>query len=335
MKLPTPYDAVQTKLSVVWWIGIALAGVLLIGTAEACLRSAGFESGPHDDDLFWAQHRLSVDTLGKKSVVILGSSRCQADVIVDQLSQSLSRQVVQLGIAGASPLPVLEDLAKSEYTGLVVLSVSPQHVFSDSVQRTGKSRDWVARYREVASSPGERIELRISLAARDMAVLRQDFNWRTVVNRYVLAGETAPRENWAHETRWARFPDVMKGNRRGVKVPIPQVDQSLEGREALIRRFRVAIELIAQRGGQTIIVRPPSTGADYAKIGLVDTEKQFMPRAEFYDRLVRACDVAAYHADDISELAELYGADGSHLCESDAAIFTAWLSTVIHGMSAS
>ena len=301
---------------------------------EFVLRREGFQSGPHDDDTFWAYHRLAVDSLGEDGIVCLGSSRCQADVNAQRLGERLQRPVIQLGIAGSSPLPVLEDIAKrSAYRGLILLSISPQHSFSDSVERTSKSHDWIARYRECKSSPGEQVELRLKIAARDLVVLRQDFNWRTVVNRYLLSGESADKEIWTQSTRWTRFPDEMKRKRRSVKVEIPEIDREPIAREQLIKRFANAIEAIRRRGGRVMIVRPPSTGPDYEALGLNDTEKKFMPRIEFYDRLVSVCNVPSFHAEDIDGLKQLFGADGSHLCESDAQIYTDWLAKTIQSLT--
>ncbi|MEO1527805.1 MAG: hypothetical protein AAFX06_20435 [Planctomycetota bacterium] len=328
--LPTPLESAPSKLSLRDWLAIAIFLVLLLAATEQLLRGSGYESGPHDDDAFWAFHRLAADNLERDGVVCIGSSRCQADVRIKQLSDAISRPVVQLSIAGSSPLPVLEDLAThSTFRGTVVLSISPHHAFSRRLDRTGKSQDWIKRYHEIKSSPGERMELKLKIGARNSVLLRQDFNWRTVLNRYVLRREPAYKEVFTKETRWKHFPDVMKGARSGFQLDIPESDRDLESRDTLIERYAAAIRIIEQRGGKVLIIRPPSTGYDCEDAGFIDTEKRSFPRHAFYDRLVQHCDVPDFHAEDVPTLKDLRGVDGSHLCNSDAKRFTQRLALVI------
>ncbi|MEL6104870.1 MAG: hypothetical protein AAFU85_02485 [Planctomycetota bacterium] len=331
--LPSPRESAPRKLSLRVWIVTSVLAVVVLGVIEVSLRRAGFQSGPHDDDVFWVSHRIRVEQIGAKGIVCLGSSRSQADIRVDQLRELTQRPVVQLAIAGSSPLPVLEDLAeRSRFDGLIVLSISPHHAFSDRPDRISKTMDWIARSHEANSSPGERLEIKMKIMVRDLVLLRQDFNWRTVANRYVIGGEPAYKEVFTKASRWKHFPDVMKGRRCGFQIEIPEADQKLSNRDALIERYVAAVKAIETRGGKVIIIRPPSTGKGNVAAGLVDTEKKRLPRSKFYQPLVKSCGVPAFHAEDIVGLEKLYGVDGSHLCNTDARKYTDWLARAINDL---
>ncbi|GEM_PF-2186184 len=322
----SPYQLAASTLSPVWWLCIAGLLLTLLGSLELGLRSAGYSAGPHDDDLFWASHRLSADQADSGTIVFIGSSRCQSDVAVPQLKSSVGRHVIQLAIAGSSPLPVLQDLADaSDFSGTVCLSISPQHAFSSRDEKLSQPRSWISASKRVRSSPSEFWEMHCELAMRRFVLMRQDFNWRTVMNRRLSGSRPPEKDVWLQASRWTKIPDPVSRRRVGIEVEIPPIDRDLQNFENLVKQYQAAIHAIQARGGRVLVIQPPSTGSDSEALGILDTEKEFLPRRDYFDHLVSACGIQGLHADDFEQTRDLVGVDGSHLCESDARLYTEWL----------
>ena len=191
----TPYDTAETQLSPLYWILVfAVCGIGLM-SLEYVLRDRGFASGPHASAAFWAYHRNLIEESDDDVIVLLGSSRVQTNVDVQQISQRLNQQVIQLAIAGSSPLPTIENIAtNSSFRGLLILSISPQHAFSIRPVRIEKAQSYVNRFQEYRNSPGNRWEFELDLRSWLLASARQDFNWRTSLNRCLLYTSPSPRD---------------------------------------------------------------------------------------------------------------------------------------------
>ena len=81
--------------------------------------------------------------LKNDSIALVGDSRILAAVDVEHLSKSTKKSVVQLGITGSSPMPVLRKLSENKlFSGTIVVGVSPGILFHSPLTEK-KSLSWV------------------------------------------------------------------------------------------------------------------------------------------------------------------------------------------------
>lgn len=152
--------------------------------------------------------------------------------------------------------------------------------------------------------------------------MRQDFNWRTAVNKFLLDQKTAPKEILLQRTRQVCFPEKHTQRRVGVRVEIPDQDRVATSFHAIVHEYVSSIRRIQERGGSIVIIQPPSTGRDYLSQPVEDSEKQLLPREKYFDLLVKEAHVPSLHSEDDARLDKLPGVDGSHLSATDALVFT-------------
>ncbi|MBI2510797.1 MAG: hypothetical protein HYV96_02360 [Opitutae bacterium] len=109
------------------WKAVLAAVVALTATAavgwEYYARRHGYSPSLNDTPDLWAQTREKVQP---NSLVLVGTSRMLFDADLDVLEKAFGQRPVQLALAGSSPFPVLEDLAKNEsFHGTVIVDIVP------------------------------------------------------------------------------------------------------------------------------------------------------------------------------------------------------------------
>jgi sugar phosphate isomerase/epimerase len=86
--------------------------------------------------------------------------------------------------------------------------------------------------------------------------------------------------------------------------------------EESIADARRSIEAIRARGGDVILVRPPSTGK------LAELEESKFPRAQAWDRLLAETNTIGFHYADHAATRDLPCVEESHVSRENAAVFT-------------
>jgi len=86
--------------------------------------------------------------------------------------------------------------------------------------------------------------------------------------------------------------------------------------DEVVARTVAAVASIRARGGEVVLLRPPSSGA------LRPQEQRRIARARGWDRLVAATGVAAVHFEDDPISRELVTAEMSHLTRECATVYT-------------
>ena len=126
--------------------GLALA---TLAAWEITLRQAGLEAGFSDNRALWLSARDNLAQPDPSAIAVLGASRVQRGVDVDELSRQLQRPVVQLAVEGTSGLPVLENLAADpRFRGTVIVSIAPAFSFNRKLSKLdeGNQAEWVRTY---------------------------------------------------------------------------------------------------------------------------------------------------------------------------------------------
>ena len=87
-------------------------------------------------------------------------------------------------------------------------------------------------------------------------------------------------------------------------------------KDATTEFFMKDLERFKEKGGNLILIRPPSSG------GVRMGEKIELPRERFWDSLVNVTKVNGYHFEDYDQLKGLICPEESHLSLEDAIFFT-------------
>ena len=322
-----------------------LLGMAAITSWELYWRSRGFQPGLEDTKELWAVQRSKVENAGASDVVLLGDSRMLFDIQLDPWENETGVRPIQLASAGTTPLPAFTDLVENtEYVGTVVISVHPFLFFFSTVESTFfwnriKSRIDHYQDRTYAQRANHLLDLPLQ---RTFTFLRaDDEDWTDDLDLKTLLSniEVGPRALSGYPPFY-RFQDITID--RNVKMfdrvvtdsafansiirawtfqgpePLPPADK-----EGTMAYFLSDLEKFKARGGKVILVRFPSSG------GLLQFEKELFSRDQYWDDLVKAAQVPAYHYEDYEQLNQFNCPEWSHLSAEDAATFTTELARIL------
>ena len=316
------------------WRRISLAVLVLVGVLTSLwewkMRSLelvpGDLSGSYDS---WAERRREVDTRDIP-VALIGDSRILYDTDLDRVAQLTGVRPLQLGIAGGSGLPILEDLANDvHFKGLAIVGMAETSYFDTryTVRRSQKALD-LSRW----ESPSKRASFQIervlfqNLAGFGEAyqlstmIFDLDPDWRPGVrgpyHDVWKIGETGKDgQSWI----WRRLEHdrYLSAHARSVWhalfPPFPARDEEVR---PILVRSKIAVDKIRARGGDVVFLRPPS-GPDIRAI-----EDKHLPRARGWDALLAYTHAKGIHADDLPTAQGLILPEGSHLTHACATVFT-------------
>lgn len=283
-------------------------------------------SGTYD---IWAEQRRQVD--GRNvPVALVGDSRILYDTDLDRVTQMAGVRPVQLGIAGGSGLPVLEDLANDpHFKGLAIVGMAETSFF-DTRHTAGRTQSALALARW--ESPSKRASYMIQrVISQPLAMLDDEYQLSTLVfdldpdwrpgvrgpyhDVWKIGQTRANGQSWV----WQRLEHdpYLSAHARGVWhqlfPPFPQDDVSIHG---ILVRSKIAVDKIRARGGDVVFLRPPSS-PDIRAI-----EDRHLPRTRGWDALLAYTHTKGIHADDLPSAQSLVLPEGSHLTQACATVFT-------------
>ncbi len=318
-------------------IAIILA---IIGTIfwELYWRSQGLHPTLNDEKALWAMTRAKVETATKEDVIILGSSRAYFDIQVDQWKKSTGKEPLQLASTGSSPLPTFHDIVNNtDFNGTVIVGVTPGLLFSTTFPKAFPwkrpqskvdfyfDRTYAQRLNFLLSVP---LQQNLVLMSADEEEWDDDIDLKALLKRvdwgkrdtippappFFNFGDTSIPRNMSMMPRTVK--DTVFANSIidvwhyfGKGAPPPDKD-------ATTKFFMKDIEKFKEKGGNLILVRPPSSG------GVRMGEKMGLPRQKFWDSLVKVAKVKSYHFEDYEQLKDLVCPEESHLSLDDANFFT-------------
>ncbi len=306
---------------------------------EAYWRSQGKTPDLDDDKNLWAVQRAKVDDASDKDVVLLGSSRVLFDIQLNEWEKETGVRPIQLACAGSSPLPTFHDIVNNtDFTGTVIVGVTPGLFFSTTYPQASpmsraqnrvdyyEDRTYAQRLNHWLSLP---LQKNLAFVSTSEEGFSDDIDLKSLLNT-VAMGNRMERPQYPPFNSFS-YMDEDRNNAMSEKTAtdtafansikkawkfIVTNNNNPPEKEATTAFFAADAEKFMNRGGNLILLRCPSSG--WLKGG----EDKFLPRAEFWDFLVKTTNAKAYYYEDYEQLKDLTCPEWSHLSAPDASYFT-------------
>jgi hypothetical protein len=312
---------------------------------EMYWRSQGFFPTIDDNKAHWAVQRSRVKNLTPQDVIFTGSSRVLFDIQLDEWEQETGKRPVQLASVGSSPLPIFHDIVNNtNYSGTVVVGVTPGLFFSTTSPKAQpwewpqsrvdfyKDRTYAQRLNHQLSLP---LQMNLVLMSAGEVEMDDNIDLKALLKR-IKIGNRIPKgmppfyefgqftsidrnlvmmEKTVTDTAFANtIKKVWMFYGKGAPPP---------DKEATMAFFLKDAKTFIERGGNLILLRPPSSGG--GRIG----ESHGLPRTDYWDDLVNQTKVKNYHFEDYKQFQNLECPEWSHLSASDARFFTSELAKIM------
>jgi hypothetical protein len=305
---------------------------------EMYWRSQGFYPTINDDKALWSVQRDRVNNLSQDNVILIGSSRTLFDIQLDTWENQTGKRPIQLACVGSSPLPIFHDIVENtNYTGIVIVGVTPGLFFSTTFPKAEpwawpqsrvdhyKDRTYAQRLNHLLSLP---LQKNFALMSAGDEILDDNLDLKGILKR-IKIGNRIPKDmppfyEFGEITSLDRNLKMMEKTVTdtafantiikvwhwfGKGAPPPEKDATMAFFMKDFKKFK-------QRGGNVILIRCPSSG------GVRMGENHALPRADFWNFLVKQTGARSYHFEDYKQLKDLTCPEESHLSLNDAKYFT-------------
>jgi hypothetical protein len=305
---------------------------------ELYWRSEGFYPTLDDNEALWAEQRFRVEKASSNSILLLGSSRVLFDMQLDEWETETGIRPIQLAFVGSSPLPIFHDVVNNtNFNGTIVVGVTPGLFFSSTSPDKDswkspqskvdfyKKRTYAQMSNHILSLP---LQKNFAFISEDQGV--DGVKLKELLGKINVGDRVVDSMPLFHE-----FGEIELDRNLTMK-PITVSDTAYAnsiirvwqffGKKAAsgpppdkastMAFFLKDLEIFKARGGHVILVRCPSSGS------LRAAENMGVPRTEFWDELVKASQLKAYHFEDYEQLKHLKCPEESHLSAEDARYFT-------------
>lgn len=326
--MPSKHFAKATLLTLIIVAGFFTAW-------EIYLRNKGNKITFDDGQELWSYKRGMVYQPSNEATVFIGSSRIKYDLDIATWRKLTGEDAVQLANEGASPLPVLDDLAADEnFKGKLVIDVTEGLFFSDVPSRRSDVPGFIKYYKN--ETPAQKLSFKLNRGLESGLVFldRDNFSLNALLDKLQLKNRPGvsampifPKEfqninfdrqdimsnNFVSDTNIANkvkgiWQGMMKGNRNppasGAKL------------DSFFNVVKNNVDKIRSRGGQILFVRTPSSGPFW-----MGEQKNF-PREKYWDRLLAFTNSPGIHFADHPTIAKFDCPEWSHLSPQDAIVFT-------------
>ncbi len=316
-----------------WSAASILAILLYIGVVAAWETYLNISSpilSVRNDYSRWASVRDKASTGDECSVLIVGASRSQMSVDLDEMAKISPSRPLQLSVFASKVLPVLENLANDDtIIGSVLVSFEAGNfLLMDGV---GDAKSWIDRYEARESgSNGDAYFLRyerwLGSIVDSVFYFRKDggkpldqFN-AAAINRYTTMDSDGRVYGdfslvGAKELYQRRIYNNDEVEPRAIIDPRWQADR--------LPRLIAAIEKIQSRGGNVTLLRFPSS-----KKAWIEEQVKY-PESIYWGEVVARTSATTLHFTDFPVLSDFEFPDGIHLDYRDATAFTDKLSRII------
>ena len=317
-----------------------LTATLVVGWEYLMRSKAGLRAGDLGDSRAdWIEQRSLVDSAPKDSIVIIGDSRILFDTDLDTWQALTGHRPFQLGLMGASALPVLDDFANDpDFSGLLVIGTAEFSYFAEGPDSATAALDHRGK-----QSPSERLGNWLqSGLSRHFAFIDANYTLMDLIERhrwperehvdgyYYSVWKLAENLDGRQTHLWDRLttdPYLQEHARIVWKLiysgdPVPE-----DLVERMVAKTKADVERIRARGGDVVWVRPPSTGP------ILDIERVRYPRHRVWNRLLRETNTFGIYFEDYPLMRGLGVPDWSHLDQASSLKFTDAYVRVLSGHS--
>lgn len=302
---------------------------------EIYLRSKGVKVAYDDGKELWADKRARVYQPANEATVFIGSSRIKYDLDVATWRNLTGEDPVQLACEGASPLPVLDDLAADEnFKGKLVIDVTEGLFFSTPRSNRNDVPSFIAYSKKQTPSEkasfaiNRRLEAGFVFLDKDNFSLNAFFDKLQVKDRPGVFGMPLfpmefGRVNFDRQNQMADkfLTDTNLRNRvTGIWQLLRSINKTPPASGPLLDSFftvvKARVDKIRSRGGQVLFVRTPSSGPFWMG------EQKAFPKEKYWNPLLSLTNAPGIHFTDYPPIAHFVCPEWSHLSPKDAAIFT-------------
>lgn len=308
--------------------GIVVA-VLLVW--EFSLRQSGLTPDFADNRSLWLSARQQLARPDDSAIAILGASRAQRAIDVDELSAALQRPVVQLSVEGTSGLPVLENLAVDpRFSGTVVISIAPAFSFNRKLSKLdeGNQAAWVKSY--VSQSRSRRMEQELRLDVQERLTFRAPDAAMPRIATALLRDGKFPGPDYK-QTRRNRFVSIDQSkferevNQEAIVSLYMKNSEPYEekGFAEIVQYFAAVVDLLNKKGCRVFVVRLPSEGK------VLEFERQHFPQEKFWNIMKQKINAKFIHFEEYPQLGGFLSVDGSHIDAASANAFTKQFAQVL------
>ncbi|AMC10320.1 hypothetical protein Lupro_03205 [Lutibacter profundi] len=326
-------------------IATIILSIIAITTWELYWRSQGLHPTLSDEKALWAKERAKLENATKNDIVLIGASRTYFDIQKKVWEKETGIKAIQLSSTGSTPLPAFRDIVENtNYNGTLIVGITPAVFFSTTYPK---------------APPWHRIQSKVDYYF-DMTYAQKANYFLSVPLQENLVLMSADEEEWADDIDLKSLLRRVDLGKRTEKIKMPPFynfgDVSLDRNIAMSKRaatdtafansiirvwhffgrtspppdkdtatafFMKDVEKFIARGGNLILIRPPSSG------GTRMAENKFFSRERFWDSLVGLTKVKSYHFEDYTQLKNLTCPEESHLSKEDADYFTKELAGIL------
>lgn len=354
LSISSSNDRLPTGRWVVLWLLIIVFFVGFISFFEIKMRARGWVPSFSDSRDLWSYHRKRASELGSNALILVGASRIQLGIDLDEIRNNTDLEPIQLAIDGTSPVPVMENLARDpQVNGIIILSLDEGQIKPDYSGE--KSNEWVKFYDDYFNSgkfmePFRFVNNKVKMLISERFITKMEgARPFTVIYSYIF--DPSPSANYLvlhkDRSRSADYEKVVMPHFYAERVARHFGNQLVKG-ETTFRiffetyshaieniqpadnsEFLSGIDLllkdvqqIENRGGRVIFVRLPTDKLIW------ETDRKKYPREYFWNELAKRHD-KTIHFMDYQSLQKYNLPDGSHLDYRDKKSFTRELMKII------
>jgi hypothetical protein len=301
------------------WVLAIMLFFLVIVLFEGTYRYKGYQPSVRDDSSLWSLNRMALKAHDKNAIALIGSSRTECDIQLDEFQAVYGVKPVQLAIISSSPVPVLKHFAEDEnFVGTIICEVSPTMFYSGKFLNSPNR--YVSKYHSFKNSP---------FASYDKKFVASIQNHVTALSSQLQLEDfllAVLKQKWPHATNNYR-PDrnrqyhknITRKRKPDVDIPeTPAYYQPITPEaEKIINDSASYVASIRKRGGEVVFAYYNCRG------GAKHTEIFNYPDVVYWDTLIRKTGAKSIHSAKHPRLAEFIpDHDHSHLDYKQAQIFT-------------
>ncbi|HUS01052.1 MAG TPA: hypothetical protein VMY77_04960 [Chitinophagaceae bacterium] len=309
--------------------------IISIGSWEFYLRNKGITIAYDDGKELWSDKRAKVYAPSDEATVFIGSSRNKYDLDTDTWRSLTGEEPIQLAFEGASPLPILDDLANDQkFKGKLMIDVTEGLFFSLFSPLGARVTDGIKYFKD--RTPAQNFSFKVNhILESQLVFLDKDYlslnallskvvpprpgvypdpDFPMEFGRITFDRQDKMTDRFVADTNlqnkvkgiWGSFAKLAS------TIPPPTPAQI----DSIFTTVKNDINKIKARGGQIIFVRTPSSGP------YLMGEKMVFPREKYWDKLLALTNCPGIHFEDYPAIAHFQCPEFSHLSPSDAIVFT-------------
>lgn len=305
---------------------------------ELFCRGLGYEISFTDSIGLWSEYRNRLKKQ-PEATVIIGSSRVLFGIHLDTWEQERGVKPLQLALAGTSPLPILQDIAKEEnFRGTILLGYTPGLFYAlPSARGYIWGAENMIKYHNY--TPSQRIGHRIAMGLEKGLVFINEEElglnaWLERLQHRILP----PRPDVFLFPLFAEHFNISKRDRQVYITDRFMKDTALQNHQkeiwnliikseskkpvhgasldSLVASVAAMVLKIQERGGEVIFVRMPSSNEFLA------AENKGFPRELYWDSLLVRTGSRGYYFEDYESLRHFILPENSHLSPEDTEKYT-------------